>query len=155
MNKLKLLVPLFLSLLLPALARAAPLYGTLHIPAADIEVRLYRSNMQAVADAKNSAAMFRRDGSWIIADHNNQEFNTLPDVEPEDMAWIDREDGKTVLLVCTDVFYGKNTGHEITDLDGRNVMRDYDYLMYTCRKGKGWRNVVVTQWVEVEIEDGS
>lgn len=144
-----------LLLLLPTLARAAPLYGTLHIPAADIEVRLYRSDTQAVADAKNSAAMFKRDGSWIIADHNNQEFNTLPDVGVYDMAWIDKEDGETVLLVCCNKFPGKNTGHEITDLDGRNVMGDHDYLMYTCRKGKGWRNVVVTQWVEVDIEDGS
>lgn len=156
MDKLKrLLVPLLLSLLLPHLAIAVPYHGTLHIPAAQIEVRLYESDTQATADAKNSATAFRCDGSWIIADHNNQEFRTLPDVGVYDMAWIDKEDGKTVLLVCTDIFYGKNTGHEITDLSGRNVMGDHDYLMYTCRKGKGWRSVVVTQWVEVEIEDGS
>lgn len=158
MDKLKRLLVLFLLTLLllaPSLARAAPLYGTLHIPAADIEVRLHKSDTQATVDAKNSAAMFKRNGGWIIADHNDQEFRTLADVGVYDMAWIDREDGKTVLLVCCNKFYGKNTGHEITDLKGRNVMGDHDVLMYTCRKGKGWRNVVVTQWVEVEYEDGS
>lgn len=131
-------------------ASAASQYGVLSIPAQGISVALYDSASQETVDTKNSAAHFYA-GSYIIADHCNQEFRALKHVSVGDTATIYCADGSTLHLVCVDKYNGKNTGKILTDQQGRNVMADHDYLMYTCRgKGLGWQRIVITQWVVVE-----
>ena len=130
-------------------ASAASQYGVLSIPAQGISVALYDSASQETVDTKNSAARFYA-GSYIIADHCNQEFKTLKKVSIGDKAIIYCENGMNINLVCVDRYNGKNTGHELVDSKGRNVMSDHDYLMYTCRAGLGWRNILITQWDVVE-----
>ncbi len=127
-------------------AYAAPQVGVLSIPSAEISVALFDSYEQSVVDAKNSAAHFWG-GSWIIADHNNQAFRTLKNVQPGDTATIHRPDGSQIHLLCVDKYNGKNTGRELVNANGRNVMADHDYLMYTCvNKALKRKTVLITQW---------
>lgn len=131
-------------------AYAAQQVGVLSIPSAEISVALFDSYEQSVVDAQNSAAHFWG-GSWIIADHNNQAFRTLKNVQPGDTATIHRPDGSQIHLLCADKYNGKNTGRELVNAHGRNVMADHDYLMYTCRlKGLGSRYIIITQWEVAE-----
>ena len=131
-------------------ACAASEVGVLSIPSACISVALFDSAEQDVVDESNSAAFFWS-GSWIIADHNNQAFKSLKDVAVGEVATIYHADGSRIRLVCVDKYNGKNTGHELVDANGRNVMADHAYLMYTCRiKGFGARHIIITQWEEYE-----
>lgn len=128
------------------IACAAQQAGILHIPSANISVVLYNSYAQSVVDAKNSAALFEW-GSWIIADHNNQEFKTLKHVQVGDTATIRRTDGRTIRLICVDVYQGKNLGHDLVNQHNRSVMDDHDYLMYTCvNKAASRKTILITQW---------
>ena len=69
------------------------------------------------------------------------------DVAVGDAATIYYTDGSRIRLVCVDKYNGKNTGHELVDASGHNVMADHAYLMYTCRiKGFGARHIIITQW---------
>lgn len=150
MKKILCMVLVVYLLAYTGLACAAQQAGVLHIPSANISVALYNSYAQSVVDEKNSAAHFWG-GSWIIADHCNQEFENLKNVAMGDEAIIYQTNGQTVRLRCVDRYNGKNTGRELVDSHGRNVMADHDYLMYTCRlKGFGSRYIIITQWEVVE-----
>lgn len=132
------------------LACAAQQAGVLHIPSANISVALYNSYEQSVVDAKNSAALFEW-GSWIIADHNNQDFRTLKNVQVGDTATIRRTDGQTIRLICVDVYQGKNLGHDLVNQHNKSVMDDHDYLMYTCvNKAASRKTILITQWEVME-----
>ena len=146
----RLLCLILILLICTGSACAAPEVGVLSIPSACISVALFDSAEQSVVDAQNSAAYFRA-GSHIIADHNNQAFKALKNVSIGDAAIIHRMDGSNIRLICVDKYNGKNTGHELVDANGRNVMADHAYLMYTCRiKGFGARHIIITQWEECE-----
>lgn len=157
--------------LTPACAETLPDYsddtvysnyaGRLYIREVGIDVALYRSNKQYVVDRDDSAAYFdlsRWRGHMSVADHWTQGFATLKDVTEEMEAYIVQPDGTTTYYTCTAVFDGHNTGHGITDWDGRFVHGDAPLLMYTCIDG--WRNVRVCLWEvvvvtwEEEIADG-
>lgn len=132
------------------LAYGAEQAGVLHIPSANISVALYNSYEQSVVDAKNSAALFEW-GSWIIADHNNQEFRTLKNVQVGDTATIRRTDGQTIRLICVDKYQGKNLGHDLVNQHNKSVMDDHDYLMYTCvNKAASRKTILITQWEVME-----
>lgn len=121
-------------------------YGRLYIPSVGIDVALYYGNDQAATDRKDSASIFAYgtyDGE-IIADHSNQDFSKLFGVSVGDTGYIRLSDGGTINIRCAEVFNGHNTGTELTDNDYKNVMGQYDYLMYTCRNG--WRNILICQW---------
>lgn len=129
-------------------AYAAAHVGVLHIPAHGISVALYNSNAQSVVDAQNSAACYWYQG-YIVADHNNQAFANLPRVKVGDRAHIYKPNGQPIRLKCAFVANGRNTGRYLT-VNGKSMYGKYDYLMYTCRKGMGWRNVVITGWEVVD-----
>lgn len=122
-------------------------YGRLYVPSADIDVALYLSNKQSVVDRQDSAAMFRlsyRPKVWIIADHNTQSFASMTDIEVGDEATIVKHEGGEILLECTEVFDGHNTGHGLTDNHGVNIVGPYPYVTYTCIGY--WRNIRICQW---------
>lgn len=123
--------------------------ATLEIPAQEIRVELRLGNQQTIVDDPKYAALFPGGvSSWVIADHDYQAFRMLKKVQVGDKASITRADGKTIRLKCVDKYKGKNTGHAIRSMDGRNVMSDHDVMMYTCRFG--WRRVWVLQWEMME-----
>lgn len=126
-------------------------YGRFYVQSADIDVALYLSNKQSVVDRKDSAAMFRlsyRPKVWIIADHNTQSFASMTDIEVGDEGKIVKHDGGEVFLECAEVLDGHNTGHELTDNHGVNVVGSYPYVTYTCIGY--WRNIRICQWNIVE-----
>lgn len=126
-------------------AYAAAHAGVLHIPDANISVSLYESSAQSVVDAENSAACFWWQG-WIIADHNNQAFRTLRNVQVGDEAIIYQPSGQTIHLKCVYRGEGRNTGHDLT-VDGKSLFGRYDYLMYTCKnKAVSRKGIILTGW---------
>lgn len=135
--------------------------GRLYIPDVGIDVALYRSNKQAVVDRKDSAAYFdlaTHPYHMIVADHWNQGFATLEDVEEGMEAYITDKDGVTTYYKCVEVLDGHNTGHIITDSRYREVVSRSDLLLYTCLDG--WKNVrvclfdvVVVVWDEEEMKE--
>lgn len=150
MNR-KTIVCLVMILLLPVTAMARSPCATLTIPTQQITVDLLEGADQSHVDDPKSAALFRGGAfSWVIADHNTQAFKRLPLVEIGDTATITSAEGQSIRLKCVAKFHGRNTGDEITDENGRNVMADYDYMMYTCRAG--WRRVWVLGWEVESIE---
>lgn len=137
--------------LLPVAALARSPCATLTIPGQQITVELLEGADQSHVDDPQSAALFRGGAfSWVIADHNTQSFKRLPLVEIGDTATITSAEGQSICLMCVAKFHGRNTGEEITDERGRNVMADYDYMMYTCRAG--WRRVWVLGWEVENVE---
>jgi hypothetical protein len=60
------------------------------------------------------------------------------------LAYIYLSDGGVVSLVCVEVLDGHNTKKTITNKEGRTVIGDASYLMYTCKNG--WRNIIICQW---------
>lgn len=150
MNR-KTIVCLVMLLLLPVAAIARSPCATLTIPGQQITVELLEGADQSHVDDPQSAALFRGGAfSWVIADHNTQAFKRLPLVEIGDTATITSAEGQSIRLTCVAKFHGRNTGEEITDERGRNVMADYDYMMYTCRAG--WRRVWVLGWKVENVE---
>lgn len=140
----RLLCLILILLICTGSACAAPEFGVLSIPSVCISVALFDSAEQSVVDAQNSAACYWYQG-YIVADHNNQAFANLPRVKVGDRAHIYKPNGQTIRLKCAFVANGRNTGRYLT-VNGKSMYGKYDYLMYTCRKGMGWRNVVITGW---------
>lgn len=122
------------------------LKGRLIIPNVGIDVGLYYVNWdngQRIADRKDSAGWYHHyltKTSNLIADHSNQEFRTLKNIQVGDRAYILTKDS-IIALTCTWVIDGHNTGDYITDADYHSVIDDAEYVCYTCLKG--WRNVRV------------
>lgn len=120
--------------------------GRLHIPDACIDVAMYRGSSQSITDRKDSANIFR----WkdyhgeVIADHSNQDFSKLLDVEVGFDGYIELKDGSTINIECIATFDGHNTSDILTDEDGNDVMGQSDYVMYTCVNG--WKNVRICLW---------
>lgn len=106
--------------------------GRLHINDLDIDVALYYGDQQRTVDREDSAAIFRCDGSFIIADHNHQAFTNLPNVRAGMRGYIEHEVLGKIDIVCVDVFRGYNNGSHIADENGMSVMGVADYMMYTC-----------------------
>lgn len=111
--------------------------GRLYIPSVDIDVGLGYSKdiwrWQGICDQHDMACMFSwADGHWIIADHNNQEFAALPDVQIGDMAYIFYGDSYDTLK-CIDIFNGHNSGeYGLCDDEYNNIEAKYDIFCYTC-----------------------
>lgn len=120
------------------------LKGRFLIPSVDIDVGLYYVNWyngQGIADRWDSAGWYHHflsETSEVIADHSTQEFKWLPEVQVGDRAYL--LTGKEIIvLTCTLVMDGHNTGERLTDADGHTVYECADYLCYTCLNG--WRNI--------------
>lgn len=126
------------------MATKKSLKGRLLIPCVGIDVGLYYVNWdngQRIADRKDSAGWYHqfltRD-SEVIADHKTQEFKTLPQVKVGDTAYLVTRDN-VLVLTCSLVIDGRNTGDDLVDGDGKKVYGYADYICYTCLQN--WRNV--------------
>lgn len=135
-------------------ARFKSFRGRLYIPDVEIDVALYRTNLQWVCDLKDAACYFDLYGSdcMLIADHVTQSFGPLLDVVEGDTAYINLKTGETVRMVCTDVFDGYDTDHAIVDGDRKDARRDADYLMYTCIPDSRNKEVRICLWDIIEKE---
>lgn len=126
------------------MATKKSLKGRLLIPCVGIDVGLYYVDWysgQAIADRRDSAGWYHHylaKDSEVIADHKTQEFKTLPEVQIGDTAYIVTREA-VLVLTCSVVMDGRNTGDDLVDGDGRKVYGDADYICYTCLKN--WRNV--------------
>ena len=122
--------------------------GRLVIPSAAVNVALFSDSVgedeaqirQAICDAEDSAAIYSDGIGIVIADHNNQAFQFLSEVQPGDKAYILR--GESILsLECEVTFDGFNSGMGVTDADGIPATFYADYICYTC--GADWTNVKI------------
>lgn len=121
-------------------------YGRLYIPEVNISVALYEDDAQFITDRADSAnIIFLGDSDdYTIADHNNQEFSKLFNVNVGMYGYIELKNGNIISLKCVDVFNGHNTGVRITDENGVNADNRTDYMTYTCMDN--WRNVRICLW---------
>lgn len=121
-------------------------YGRLYVPDANIDVALYYTNSQFITDRADSANlyMWATYSGEIIADHSDQEFRKLFNVEVGTEGYIRTYAGDIINIRCIEVLNGHNTGLDLTDEDGKTVMGTADYLMYTCRSG--WQNIRICRW---------
>ena len=116
--------------------------GRLVIPSAAVNVALFSDGegedeaqiRQTICDAEDSAAIYSDGIGIVIADHNNQTFQLLSEVQPGDRAYILRGESITT-LECGITFDGRN--------DGEGVTATYyaEYICYTC--GTDWTNVKI------------
>lgn len=122
--------------------------GRLVIPSAAVNVALFSDSVgedeaqirQAICDAEDSAAIYSDGIGIVIADHNNQAFQFLSEVQPGDKAYILR--GESILsLECEVTFDGLNSGMGVTDADSIPATFYADYICYTC--GTDWTNVKI------------
>lgn len=130
------------------------LYGRLYIDNVKINVGLYESNSQEVCDKQDSACYYADGkGGFIIADHNNQSFNTLKNVITGTEARIVKKGNTEVKnYKCVEAIDGHNTGSDITDNNFNSLYGKHALLMYTCKDN--WQNVVIRMFDEVkEVED--
>lgn len=126
----------------------------LRIPDVGIDVGLYDASWfdanqsQSIVNAKDSAAILSDLGqNRVIADHNNQGFNSIKGVvSMGTLAYIDY-DGYTETYLCTSVEQGTNDG--VMPKDSQNIRivdRDgVSLAMYTCNED--WQHITVTYWV--------
>ncbi len=95
---------------------------------------------QTICDAEDSAAIYSDGIGIVIADHNNQAFQLLSEVQPGDRAYILRGESITT-LECGITFDGRNDGDGVTDADGVPATYYAEYICYTC--GTDWTNVKI------------
>lgn len=122
--------------------------GRLVIPAAGIDVALFTDGpgadeaeiRQNICDMQDSAAFFTDGLGMLIADHNNQAFSALPQVQLGDKAVILRGHS-IVTLECSLVTDGYNYGKGILDEDGYYITSYEEYICYTCKEN--WNKVSV------------
>lgn len=128
--------------------------GRLYIPSVNIDVGLYYetdyNKWQSVTDRNDTACYFsNRDGCHIIADHNNQSFSALKNVNVGDTLYI-LYGNKYDIYECVAAFDAHNTGYEIIDNDGKDIQDTYDFICYTCIDS--WRNISVVALEKKEIK---
>ena len=129
--------------------------GRLLIPAAGIDVALFSSGSgenvtdmrQRVTDAWDSALLYYDGYGFVIADHNNQEFSSLPLVRFGDTAYI-LEGNSILTLTCSLKTNGINTGEGILDQNGDYVTDESLFTCYTC--GEDWTQIHIVGLDEID-----
>lgn len=129
--------------------------GRLVIPAAGIDVALFSSGdgqdvtdmRQRVTDALDSALLYFDGYGFVIADHNNQEFASLPLVCFGDTAYI-LEGNSILTLTCSLKLNGINTGEGITGPNGEIVTDESLFTLYTC--GEDWTQIHIIGLDEID-----
>lgn len=123
-------------------------FGRLYIPELNINVALYYSHERFVTDRIDSANIFMvgLGPGYIIADHNNQEFFKLLQVNIGMTGYIVHRYSFSGIshIKCIDVFYGHNTGKALIYENGESAMNKAEYTMYTCRQNS--YNVLICLW---------
>ena len=135
-------------------------YGTLKIHGTSINRSLDLINspesaeyVQNICDDTEKAVAL--DDSWyyecpvslVIADHSNQDFNELYDLELGRTCEIFHTDGSSQKYVLRNITMGENTLHGINvngSMAGLIYPSDW-IVVYTCNPG-GWQSVTVTFW---------
>lgn len=128
--------------------RRSGMAGRLVVPSAWIDVALFTDGpgadeaeiRQNICDQQDSAAFFTDGLGMLIADHNNQAFSVLNQVQLGDKAVILRGHS-IVTLECSLITDGYNYGKGILDEDGYYISSYEDYICYTCKED--WNNVRV------------
>ena len=97
----------------------------------------------------------------ILADHENQDFARLFDVEEGDAAVMTYADGTSDVFVCSEVLEGFNAEDFLATLDGIPVQSilPSDLIAYTCmRSSRNPNGVLITLWSRFDggivVEDG-
>ena len=129
--------------------------GRLLIPAAGIDVALFSSGYgedvtqmrQNITDALDSALLYYDGVGFIIADHSNQDFSSLPLVQKGDRAYI-LEGNSILTLSCDLVTDGVNTGEGIRDINGEYITDESLFTCYTCMEE--WTHIHVVGLNEVD-----
>ena len=129
--------------------------GRLVVPAAGIDVALFSSGngenvddmRQRVTDAYDSALLYYDGLGFVIADHSNQAFASLPLIRKGDTAYI-LEGNSILTLTCNFAIRGVNTGTGITDADGDPVTQDALFTCYTC--GEDWTQIYIVGFKEAD-----
>jgi len=136
--------------------------GRLIIPSVGINVAVEHgsvieaegNNAQSICNMQDTAVWFtpyrhysERGTTDCIADHKNQGFNGLYDVEVGDKAYLLRPDGSYSTLTCIRTCpNGHNTEVDLTDdAEQSCCFSDCDLFMYTCNP-EGWWDITVTYW---------
>ena len=127
--------------------------GRLSIPGVGINVAFYYVDRiyenvalgQRITDAWDSATYYTYNGTYVIADHSNQEFSALKYVSVGAEAYVDYGSYQQK-YVCTKFEYGHNDDGTLLDAD-YNVIYYYDYndggiTCYTCN-GNSYNIILV------------
>lgn len=127
--------------------------GRLSIPGVGINVAFYYVDRiyenvalgQRITDAWDSATYYSYNGTYVIADHSNQEFSALKYVSVGAEAYVDYGSYQQK-YVCTKFEYGHNDDGTLLDAD-YNVIYYYDYndggiTCYTCN-GNSYNIILV------------
>lgn len=129
--------------------------GRLLIPSAGIDVALCSSGYgedladmrQRITDAVDSALLYYDGFGFVIADHSNQAFSSLPLVRQGDVAYI-LEGNSILTLSCDLCTNGINTGNGITHVSGEPVTDESEFTCYTC--GEDWTQIHIVGMNEVD-----
>lgn len=127
--------------------------GRWSIPSVGINVAFYYVDRiyenvalgQRITDAWDSATYYTYNGTYVIADHSNQEFSALKYVSVGAEAYVDYGSYQQK-YVCTKFEYGHNDDGTLLDAD-YNVIYYYDYndggiTCYTCN-GNSYNIILV------------
>lgn len=124
--------------------------GRLYIPVASIDVAVNISNdddAQLHTDLHDSSAYMRYSLSkYYIADHSDQAFVGLTQVQEGDIAYLFTSAGIEA-FTCTRMMYGHNIEWGLTNDAGDDIAGDIPldgFIAYTCLDS--WRNVHITFW---------
>lgn len=136
-------------------------YGRFYIPSVDINVALYTTvngdhRSQDIVDAQDSAAyrISHHGGCGFIADHWNQGFINIKNVEIGDYSYVyKRETNDIITYECIYSCYGSNDGDEIYFQynDEYTCMQKVDwadFVVYTCNGN--WTNVYMRFFAQID-----
>lgn len=130
--------------------------GILKIEDAKIAVQIeysdYSINIQKIVDKNAVAVMVEADdGTFVIADHNTQEFKNLPNVEVGNEIVITKCKAEGLYEV-TEIGFGWANEYGIRYKDQniwRHGYKDADVILFTCTNKTGQRLVVIAKKKEV------
>lgn len=106
---------------------------------------------QSVVNDPSSSCLLRMPDCEpiLLADHKNQDFARLFDVEEGDPAVMTYADGTYDVFVCSGVIEGFNADYYLATLDGVPVQSAYysDLIAYTCmRSPENPNGTLITLW---------
>lgn len=129
-------------------------FGRLTIPSYDVSCQLNEVDItkeassyiaQYYTDMDDSAAIFKHQNMYVIADHNTQSFANLCQVKHGDEARIEIN-GEVITLKCYRTSYGVIDGLKIIDKNGGNATTYSGYLMYTYDDSVAKCDAYLTFW---------
>ena len=120
--------------------------GSLFIPSVRLQVPAWKTKGgkkgQEITDEVNSAAYLTSFNKPVIADHKTQGFEVIKESIPRRTIAFILTSGTVTEYVCTDIFTGLNTEHDLLDPGGKSIdERAADLCLYTCNEN--WKNVTI------------